>query len=150
MIVARNELKYTADVSLKLGTLPLVECIEGEILQVFLNIIVNASQAIAAQERAGRGRIEIATGTDGGSVWIEVQDDGPGISPEDQQKIFDPFFTTKPVGQGTGLGLSISYDIIEHRHKGSLTVKSELGRGACFRIELPVKSRGDTGLPARG
>jgi signal transduction histidine kinase len=138
MIVAQNELKYSADVSLKLETLPLVECNEGEILQVFLNIVVNAAQAIKAEGRAEKGKIEIRTGTQGDMVWIEVGDDGPGISREDQQKIFDPFFTTKPVGQGTGLGLSISYDIIEYTHGGSLTVRSEVGKGACFRIELPV------------
>ena len=141
VIVARNELMYSAEVSLKLGTLPLVECIEGEILQVLLNIVVNASQAIKAQGRPEKGKIEITTGTGGDVVWIEVQDDGPGISRDDQQKIFDPFFTTKPVGQGTGLGLSISYDIIEHKHGGSLTVRSEPGEGACFRIELPVVHR---------
>jgi signal transduction histidine kinase len=67
-----------------------------------------------------------------------VEDDGPGIPREDQLKIFDPFYTTKPVGQGTGLGLSISHEIIAHRHGGSLTVRSEPGKGACFRIQLPV------------
>ena len=138
VIVARNEVKYSAEVALKLGSLPLVECIEGEILQVFLNVIVNAAQAIKVQGRAEKGRIEISTGVQGDIVWIEVEDDGPGISRENQLHIFDPFFTTKPVGQGTGLGLSISYDIIVHKHGGSLTVKSEQGKGACFRIQLPV------------
>jgi PAS domain S-box-containing protein len=138
VIVAQNELKYTAAVSMKLDPLPPVECAEGEILQVFLNVIVNAAQAIKAQGRAEKGKIEIRTGTLGDTVWIEVEDDGPGIPREDQLKIFDPFFTTKPVGQGTGLGLSISHEIIARRHGGSLTVRSEPGKGACFRIELPV------------
>ena len=144
VIVAQNELKYSAEVSFKTQPLPPVECVEGEILQVFLNIIVNAAQAIKAQGRSGKGRIEIRTGTGSGTVWIEVEDDGPGISRENQLKIFDPFFTTKPVGQGTGLGLSISYDIIVQMHGGSLTVRSEPGSGTCFRIELPVAhSRND-------
>jgi two-component system, NtrC family, sensor kinase len=138
VLIAQNELKYSAEVSMNLDDLPPVECIEGEILQVFLNVVVNASQAIKEQGRPGRGRIEIRTGTSGARVWIEVEDDGPGIPPENQEKIFDPFFTTKRVGQGTGLGLSISSEIIEHTHGGTLTVKSEGGKGACFRIELPL------------
>ncbi len=139
VIVAQNELKYAAEVSFELAPLPPVECIEGELLQVFLNVVVNAAQAIRAQGRAEKGSIQIRTGKAGDRVWIEVEDDGPGIPPENQLKIFDPFFTTKPVGQGTGLGLSISYEIVVHKHQGSLTVQSEPGKGACLRIELPVE-----------
>ncbi len=145
VILAQNEVKYSAEVSFKLEPLPPVECIEGEMLQVFLNIIVNAAQAIKAQSRAEKGKIQIRTGAAGDKVWIEVEDDGPGIPPEHQLKIFDPFFTTKPVGEGTGLGLSISYEIIVRKHKGSLTVQSEPGKGACLRIELPVAHPMDEG-----
>ncbi len=144
LVVAHNEVVASADVTLELGELPLVECSEGEILQVLLNIIVNAAQAIKAQGRAQKGRIEIRTGTRNDHVWIEIEDDGPGIPREIQSKIFDPFFTTKPVGQGTGLGLSISYDIIVHNHGGALTVRSAPGAGACFRIDLPIIHRKNT------
>jgi two-component system, NtrC family, sensor kinase len=73
----------------------------------------------------------------GGQVLIELQDSGPGISPELQKKIFEPFFTTKAAGQGTGLGLSVSYGIIES-HGGRIEVRSSLGSGATFVISLPV------------
>ena len=138
LAVATNEVKYVADVKVDLGPLPPVECIGGEINQVFLNLIVNAAQAIKAQSREGRGTIVIRTGAVADKVWIEVSDDGPGIPEEIQLRIFDPFFTTKPVGQGTGLGLSISSDIIANKHGGRLTVSSEPGKGASFRISLPV------------
>jgi len=125
-------------VALDLGKVPLVECVGGEILQVFLNILINAAQAIKSQQRSCPGKITIRSGTDNGRVWAEVEDDGPGIPADIQSRIFDPFFTTKPVGQGTGLGLSISYDIIVQHHGGSLTVRSAPGQGSCFRIELPL------------
>ncbi|PMW58745.1 hybrid sensor histidine kinase/response regulator, partial [Pseudomonas sp. GW456-11-11-14-LB2] len=70
-------------------------------------------------------------------VWIEVADTGSGIAPDSLQKIFDPFFTTKPVGQGTGLGLSLSYGIVK-KHRGDISVRSEVGVGSTFRVELPV------------
>jgi len=138
LVVANNEVKYSATVDLKLGPLPLVECVEGEILQVLLNIIVNAAQAIKGQGRAEKGSIHISTGVADASVWIEIADDGPGIPRDIQSKIFDAFFTTKPAGQGTGLGLSISYDIIVNKHGGSLSLVSEPGSGSCFRIEIPI------------
>ncbi|MNR32537.1 Sporulation kinase E [compost metagenome] len=70
-------------------------------------------------------------------MWIEVQDTGAGIAPQTLQKIFDPFFTTKPVGQGTGLGLSLSYGIVK-KHRGEISVRSEVGAGTTFRVELPI------------
>lgn len=137
LIVAHNEVKYVADVTLSLAEVPPVECAPGEIMQVLLNILVNAAQAIKSQGRPDKGRIEIRSGVGDGIVWIEIQDDGPGIPKEIQSRIFEPFYTTKPAGQGTGLGLSISHDIITRKHGGMLSVRSEPGEGACFRIELP-------------
>ncbi len=138
LAVARNEVKYVADVKVELAPLPMVECVGGEINQVFLNLIVNSAQAIKGQGRTGRGTIEVRTGVVTDQVWIEISDDGPGIPEELQLKIFDPFFTTKPVGQGTGLGLSISSEIIANKHGGRLTVSSVPGKGATFRISLPI------------
>jgi signal transduction histidine kinase len=79
----------------------------------------------------------LRTGLEAETVWIEVADTGAGIAPDCLQKIFDPFFTTKPVGQGTGLGLSLSYGIVK-KHRGDITVRSEVGVGTTFRVQLPI------------
>jgi signal transduction histidine kinase len=99
-----------------------------------MNIIVNGAQAISGE----RGTITIRTGTRGDHVWIEIADTGGGIPKAIQSRIFDPFFTTKPIGSGTGLGLSLSYGIIQ-KHHGRIEVRSEVGQGTTFRIELPVR-----------
>jgi signal transduction histidine kinase len=132
--IVANELKYKADVLKEYQVLPDIECLPSQINQVFMNLIVNASQAIGPE----RGTLTLRTGHAAQSVWIEVQDTGSGIAPQDLQKIFDPFFTTKPVGQGTGLGLSLSYGIIK-KHRGEITVRSEVGVGTTFRVELPIR-----------
>ncbi len=95
--------------------------------------MVNAAHAIGEQ----RGRITIRTGQAGDTVWIEVADNGSGMTPETVSRIFDPFYTTKPVGKGTGLGLSLAYGIIQ-KHQGRIDVESEPGKGSCFRLTLPV------------
>ncbi|GMV30872.1 MAG: hypothetical protein AMXMBFR59_29970 [Rhodanobacteraceae bacterium] len=128
-----NEIKYKAEVRKEYGNLPLVECLPSQINQVFVNILVNAAQAIEQ-----RGEITVRTGVEPGKVWIEIADTGSGIPPDMLKKIFDPFFTTKPVGKGTGLGLSISYGIV-HKHKGDIAVDSQPGRGTTFRITLPQR-----------
>lgn len=128
-----NELKYKCTVHKEYGDIPEVYCLASQLNQVFMNLLVNASHAIEK-----RGDITIRTGVANEQVWIEISDTGKGIPPELLIKIFDPFFTTKPVGQGTGLGLSLSYSIMQ-RHHGSLTVRSEVGIGSTFRIELPVR-----------
>jgi two-component system, NtrC family, sensor kinase len=138
LVVVQNEIKHEADIRLELGRIPAIPCRAGEINQVFLNILVNAAQAIRSQERSGRGAITIRTAVEGDYVVCHIADDGPGIAPENLRKIFDPFFTTKPAGKGTGLGLSISHDIIVNKHKGQLLVESELGHGAAFTIRLPI------------
>lgn len=105
---------------------------EGQLSQVFVNLLVNAAQAMD-----GEGDIEISTRFNNGHSVIQVKDNGPGIAADKVQTIFEPFFTTKPVGQGTGLGLSISQDIIK-RHKGKIDVQSAPGAGCTFVIDLPV------------
>lgn len=140
LVVARNEIKYSADVRLELGEIPPIECVGGEINQVLLNILVNAAQAIRSSERREKGMIVVRTYAEGSHVYCEISDDGPGIPPGIIGRIFDPFFTTKEAGKGTGLGLNISYDIVINKHGGELTVKSEVGKGAVFTIKLPVES----------
>jgi signal transduction histidine kinase len=102
--------------------------------QVFINLLLNAAQAIE-----GVGTVRVRTLLKGGLVCVEIMDTGKGISPENLNKIFDPFFTTKPVGKGTGLGLSVSYDIVK-QHRGDIVVESEPGRGTKFTIFLPLKA----------
>jgi signal transduction histidine kinase len=115
------------------GTLPQVEADETQIQQVFLNILVNAGQALG-----DKGRIRIRTFAESGNAVVSISDDGPGISEENLKHIFEPFFTTKPVGQGIGLGLHICYQIVA-AHGGSLEAKSAgPGQGAEFGIRLPL------------
>jgi len=132
--VVHNQIKQNADVVKEYGDTPLVECMASQLNQVFMNLLVNASHAIGEN----RGVITVRTGAEDGNVWVEIADNGAGIPPEVMPRIFDPFFTTKPVGKGTGLGLSLSYGIIE-KHHGRIEVKSEVGKGAVFKITLPVK-----------
>ena len=115
------------------GDLPLVECIPSQINQVFMNLLVNAANAIAQ-----RGTITLRSGREDDQVWISVTDTGIGIPAEQLSKIFDPFFTTKPIGQGTGLGLSVSYGII-NKHGGNIRVHSQPGQGTSMTISLPIK-----------
>jgi len=128
-----DELKYKVTLARKYGDLPMVECLPSELNQVYMNLLLNAGQAVAE-----RGHIVVSTGTSGDEVWVQIQDNGSGISPELRQRIFDPFFTTKAVGSGTGLGLSISYGII-NKHHGRIDLDSTVGEGSCFRITLPVR-----------
>jgi two-component system NtrC family sensor kinase len=107
----------------------------NQIQQVFLNIVINAEQAM--KEEDGAGTLRIASKTDGRTVTVSFEDSGPGMSAETLRRIFDPFFTTKDAGEGTGLGLTISYGIVEE-HGGRIWAESEHGRGTRFIIELPV------------
>jgi len=114
--------------------IPLVEVDVGQIQEVFMNLILNAAQAMD-----GSGTLTAITRlvNDATSVEIEIRDTGPGIPSEKLDKIFEPFYTTKEIGQGTGLGLSIAYGVIE-RHHGSIRVESEVGKGTTFFVRLPV------------
>jgi len=122
------------------GDLPLVMCAPAQINQVFLNLLVNALQAIEATSKGG-GRIEIRTRAAGDEVIVEVADDGRGIPAELLPRIFDPFFTTKAVGEGTGLGLSISHGIVSD-HGGRIEVENTPGQGSRFRVILPIRGKG--------
>jgi signal transduction histidine kinase len=125
------------------GSLPLVECLGGQLNHVLMNLMVNALDAMGEQ-----GVLTIRTrALEGDRVRIEVEDTGCGIPPEVVDHIFEPFFTTKDVGKGTGLGLAITYGIVE-RHRGSISVRSEVGRSTCFSVELPVRFQGDLGSDA--
>ncbi|WP_431825508.1 histidine kinase [Burkholderia sp. F1] len=135
--VVHNELKYKADIVREYGDVPHVECLPSQLNQVFMNLLVNAAQAIP-----GRGVITIRTTSDGDHVTIAISDTGKGMPPDIMRRIFDPFFTTKPVGQGTGLGLSVSHGIIE-RHRGVIDVTSEPGCGSTFSIRLPIRHERD-------
>ncbi len=135
--VVHNQIKQNADVVKEYGDIPLVECMASQINQVFMNLLVNASHAIGEN----RGVITVRTGVVDGNAWVEIADNGAGITSEIMPRIFDPFFTTKPVGKGTGLGLSLSYGIIE-KHHGRIEVESEAGKGALFRVILPIRRPG--------
>ena len=138
--VVWHELKYKVDIMRDLTPLPLVCCNPAEINQVFMNLLVNAGQAIAEQ-----GVITLRCGHGDGRIWIEIADTGCGMDEATRNRMFDPFFTTKPVGIGTGLGMSITWDIVQ-KHKGSIMVDSAPGQGSCFRLSLPVAGPGEVGI----
>jgi PAS domain S-box-containing protein len=114
------------------GALPTVEGNRGQLQQVFLNLLVNALQAVGE-----RGRVELDARVEGAGVAVRVHDDGPGIRPEDRERLFVPFFTTKAAGEGTGLGLFLSYQIVQ-RHRGEIRVESGPGAGSTFEVWLPL------------
>lgn len=143
--IAWNEIKYKATLEKQLGVLPEILCSPNQISQVFVNLLVNAVQAIDKE-----GCITVKTWQEGVWVCASVSDTGCGIPKDTLSRIFEPFFTTKEVGTGTGLGLSISYDLIR-RHAGEILVDSTPGIGTTFTIRLPVTdgvtASGDAGDP---
>jgi two-component system NtrC family sensor kinase len=130
--VVQNEIKYKATVTKNYGELPLVKCYTQQISQVFMNILVNAAQAIEE-----KGDIKVETRLKNGFVEIIISDTGVGIPTDILSKIFDPFFTTKEVGKGSGLGLNVAYNIMK-KHNGTIDVKSSVGKGTTFIARLPV------------
>jgi signal transduction histidine kinase len=139
LTVARNEVKYVADVALDLGELPQVLCHVGDLNQVFLNLLVNAADAL--QENGERGEIRITTRTEGAMAVISVADNGPGIPADLQRMIFEPFFTTKEIGKGTGQGLALARAVVIDKHGGTIEVRSAPGEGTEFVLRLPVDGK---------
>jgi two-component system NtrC family sensor kinase len=140
--VCRNEWKYVAELVTELDpSLPLVQCDPGEINQVFLNLIINASHAIGEKVKDGskaKGLIRISTHNRGSWVEVRIQDTGTGIPEAIRSRIFDPFFTTKEVGRGTGQGLAICHSVIVNKLGGSLDFETEVGRGTTFIARIPA------------
>lgn len=130
--VVRHEVKYKAEVVRKLVPLPAVNCLAAQLNQVFMNLIVNAVHALP-----DRGVITLSSGHEGEWAWVQVDDNGCGMTEEVRRRIFEPFFTTKEVGKGTGLGLSLSFSIVK-KHGGAMDVLSHPGRGSSFRVWVPV------------
>ncbi|HOE44115.1 MAG TPA: bacteriohemerythrin [Rhodoferax sp.] len=133
--VIANEIKYKARVNKTFGLLPQLRCVPAQLNQVFMNLLINAAQAMEGKQEMGR--IDVATGADDDAVWVEIRDNGGGMPDDVRRRIFEPFYTTKPVGKGTGLGLSISYDIVTKKHGGRIEVESVTGAGSTFRVVLP-------------
>ena len=130
--VASAQVSKQAELVLALADLPPTRCRPGHLNQVFLNLLLNAAQAMDRP-----GQIRIATSVESNSIGIEISDTGRGMAPEGLDRIFDPFFTTREVGQGTGLGLTVARDIIA-AHCGTLSVESTVGKGTTFTLKLPI------------
>lgn len=131
--MANNELKYNCKVHVELGPVPIINAFPSKLNQVFMNLLINAGQAIK-----GNGNIYVRTFQKESDIVIEVEDTGSGIAANVLTHIFTPFFTSKPIGKGTGLGLSISHEIVK-QHNGRIEVSSEEGRGSCFSVYIPIK-----------
>ena len=136
------ELRTKAEVVREYGDLPALICAPGQLNQVFMNLLVNAAQAIEHHGiitvRTGRGGTGLGAALDPEQWgWVEVQDTGCGIAQHQRHRLFEPFYTTKIIGQGTGLGLSLCYGLVKN-HGGYIEVHSEPGQGARFRVVLPL------------
>lgn len=138
LLIARNEFKYNAEVEKDFGEISLIQANSGQINQVFLNIIVNASHAIKNKNIDKMGLIKIKTFCDKDYVYCLIKDNGIGIPEENLNYVFNPFFTTKPLGVGTGLGLSICYDIIKNKHNGDIDIESKKDEYTIVKIKLPI------------
>jgi signal transduction histidine kinase len=133
--MVQHEVRARAVVVRDYADVPPVMASEGRLAQVFLNLIVNAAQALDGGKTPVR-QVRLVVRQEDGWVVVEVHDTGAGIPPEVRSRLFDPFFTTKPIGVGTGLGLSIARGIVLS-HGGDISVESEVGRGTIFRVRLP-------------
>jgi PAS domain S-box-containing protein len=152
-LISRNRWKYVAGLKTDLdGRMPPVRCRAGELSQVFLNLIVNAADAIASANQGypeRKGELLITSRFDEEFVEVRVTDNGTGIPKEAQSRVFDPFFTTKGVGSGTGQGLSIAYAIVVRQHGGTIEFETEVGVGTTFVVKLPIDGPFD-GPPEAG
>lgn len=131
--VLRGAIANKIEILREYGEMPEIECLPSQLNQVFMNILLNAAQAIE-----GSGSIRVRTGQEQELVWVEIGDSGCGIPAEALPHIFEPFFTTRPVGSGTGLGLSAAFNIVAQHH-GRIEADSTPGQGTVVRIQLPVK-----------
>ncbi len=140
LVIAHNEYKYVAELDAQFGELPPVPCFLGEVNQVVLNLLVNASHAISdiVRDTGVLGKLTVRTRLDGDAVEISIGDTGTGIPEAARDKIFDPFFTTKEVGVGTGQGLAIARSVVVRKHGGTLRFETECGKGTTFFIRLPI------------
>jgi PAS domain S-box-containing protein len=147
--IAESQIKAVADIECELADLPPVVCSIGDLNQVFLNLLINAVDAIT--DTGVRGTITLGTRVEGDEAVVTFTDTGPGIPEELRLRIFEPFFTTKPVGRGTGQGLALARAVVHDRHGGRITVTSQPGQGSTFTVRLPVAGRrtGSEGAPAR-
>lgn len=136
--IARNELKYKCELIKELGVLPKISGNFNQLTQVFVNLLVNASQAIV-----DKGTVRIKTRIEGNKIVISIANSGNSIAPQHISKIFDPFFTTKPIGVGCGLGLSIAYGIIQD-HGGTIAFSTTEKVGTTFTIKLPIEAKSST------
>ena len=134
--LTRHELDHRASVHVQFTPLQPVLAIESRLVQILVNLLLNAAHAVEEQKS---GEVLLRTGQSSSHTWLEVSDNGPGVSPELREKIFDPFFTTKKVGSGTGLGLSTSRSLA-HAMGGTLQLHSPAGSGAVFRLSFPLTS----------
>lgn len=137
-----NEIKYTCELTKDYGELPSVSTYSQQVNQVFMNLLINAAQAVETE-----GLIHVKTRHMGEHVMVQISDNGCGIPENLLAQIFDPFFTTKDIGKGTGLGLSMAYSIIENHH-GKIEVESKAGEGTTFTVYLPTTTQNqpDTSL----
>jgi PAS domain S-box-containing protein len=140
--ITRNEWKYIADITTNFKQAEImIPCFPNQLNQVFLNMIINARDAIQEaidKKLIEKGHIKITTDMDAEFAIVGIQDNGIGIPEEIKSKIFDPFFTTKEVGKGTGQGLAISHSIVYDKHKGKIRVESKYGKGSTFYVHLPL------------
>lgn len=139
--ILQNAIPTKVNIDLDLDeNIPEVECFGGKVNQVMMNIMNNAIQAMEKNPPEKPPKLIVRTGSENGNVWIEISDNGMGMSDEIKDRIFEPFYTTKEVGKGTGLGLSIAFKIIE-THGGTIDVESKLNKGTTFKVKLPIKAQ---------
>lgn len=134
LTVAGNQIAARAEIVRHLTPMPLVPCIEGQINQVLMSLLLNAVQSIE-----DHGTITVRNGSDVIGAWITIEDNGCGMTEAVRARLFEPFFTTRAVGQGTGLGLSIAWDIVVNKHQGRIDVQSAPGQGSRFTLWLPIR-----------
>ena len=144
LVVLNHRIKKTASrpairVTKNYGNLPPIACYAGQMNQVFINVLVNAIDALE-EAQTTNPEITISTAHREEQIIVSIADNGPGMDRVVREKIFDPFFTTKPVGKGTGMGMAISYQIVVDKHKGQLLCDSSKGEGTEFTICLPLPS----------